>query len=122
MEFKNKKAIYLQITDHICDEILSGRYPEDGDISSKLPSVREYAAQVEVNANTVARSFEWLQAHNIVVVRRGLGNFVAPGAKEEIESLRREEFFTHQLPDLFREMHKLGITIEEVLERYRTHR
>lgn len=122
MEFKNQKAIYLQIADHICDEILSGRYPEDGDMSSKLPSIREYAAQVEVNANTVARSFEWLQAHNIVVVRRGLGNFVAPGAKEEIESLRREEFFTHQLPDLFREMHKLGITIEEVLERYRTHR
>ena len=114
MDFKNQKAIYLQIADHICDEILSGRYLEDG----KLPSVREYAAQVEVNVNTVTRSFEWLQLHDIVSTRRGLGNFVATGARREIEALRKEEFFNEKLPDLFRSMQALGIKMDEVVEQY----
>ncbi|MBQ9558761.1 MAG: GntR family transcriptional regulator [Bacteroidaceae bacterium] len=114
MDFKNQKAIYLQIADHICDEILSGRYLEDG----KLPSVREYAAQVEVNVNTVTRSFEWLQLHDIVTTRRGLGNFVATGARREIEALRKEEFFNEKLPDLFRSMQALGIKMDEVVEQY----
>ena len=114
MNFKNQKAIYLQIADHICDEILSGRYLEDG----KLPSVREYAAQVEVNVNTVTRSFEWLQLHDIVTTRRGLGNFVATGARREIEALRKEEFFNEKLPDLFRSMQALGIKMDEVVAQY----
>ena len=114
MDFKNQKAIYLQIAEHVMDQILSGRYPED----AKLPSVREYAADVEVNVNTVARSFEWLQLHDIVIVRRGLGNFVAPGALREIEAIRKEEFFNEQLPDLFQSMQTLGITLDEVVAQY----
>ena len=54
MNFKESKPIYLQIADRIMDEILQKIYPEDG----RIPSVREYAATVEVNANTVARSFD----------------------------------------------------------------
>ena len=54
MDFKESKAIYLQIADRICDEILLGVYPEEG----RIPSVREYAGMVEVNANTVMRSFD----------------------------------------------------------------
>jgi len=114
MEFKNQKAIYLQIADMICNDILAGQYPED----TRLPSVREFAAQVEVNVNTVARSFEWLQLHDIVSVRRGLGNYVASGAKREIEDVRRDEFFNEQLPELFITMQSLGITIKEVVEQY----
>lgn len=57
MNFKESKAIYLQIADRICDEILLGQYPEE----ERIPSVREYAAIVEVNANTVMRSFDYLQ-------------------------------------------------------------
>ena len=48
MNFKESKAIYLQIADRICDEILLGQYQEE----ERIPSVREYAAMVEVNANT----------------------------------------------------------------------
>ena len=114
MEFKNQKAIYLQIAEHIMDEILSGRYIED----SKLPSVREYAALVEVNVNTVARSFEWLQLHNVVSTRRGLGNFVATGARREIEDIRKEEFFNETLPELFQSMRTLDISMDEVVNQY----
>lgn len=114
MNFKNNKAIYLQIAESICDGILSGRYPEDG----KLPSVREFAADVEVNVNTVARSFEWLQNQNVVVTRRGLGNFVNTGAKAIVEEIRRREFFDEQVPEFFRTMRTLGITPKELLARW----
>ena len=57
MRFKDNKAIYLQIADFICDDILQGKLLED----ERIPSVREYAATVEVNANTCARAYDWLQ-------------------------------------------------------------
>lgn len=114
MNFKDQKAIYLQIAERICDSILGGEYQED----EKLPSVREYAALVEVNVNTVARSFEWLQMNEVVITRRGLGNFVNLGAKKAVEKIRRQEFFQEQLPDLFRTMRTLGIEIDEVVNEY----
>ena len=50
MNFKDQKPIYLQIAESICDSILAGKYREN----EKLPSVREFAAEVEVNVNTVS--------------------------------------------------------------------
>lgn len=111
MDFKNQKAIYLQIAESICDSILAGQYQEE----EKLPSVREFAAEVEVNVNTVARSFEWLQNQDVVITRRGLGNFVNSGAKETVTKLRRREFFEEQVPEFFRQMQALGITMEEII-------
>ena len=55
MKFKESKSIYLQIADRICDEILQGQYPEE----ERIPSVREYAGTVEVNANTVVRTYDY---------------------------------------------------------------
>ncbi|MBP5513306.1 MAG: GntR family transcriptional regulator [Bacteroidaceae bacterium] len=111
MDFKNQKAIYLQIAERIMDQILSGQYPEGG----KLPSVREYAAEVEVNVNTVARSFEWLQNQDVVVTRRGLGNFVNDGARQIVLGLRKREFFDEQVPEFFRTMKTLGVTLNEIV-------
>lgn len=112
MDFKNQKAIYLQIAENICDSILAGRYQEE----EKLPSVREFAAEVEVNVNTVARAFEWLQGQEVVVTRRGLGNFVNTGARETVTELRRREFFEEQVPEFLRQMHALGISMEEIIK------
>lgn len=114
MEFKEQKAIYLQIAEHVCDGILAGTYPE----GEKLPSVRDLATEMEVNVNTVARSMEWLQQKGVAVTRRGQGNFVATGGRAAVEQLRREEFFTEQLPDLFRVMRTLGVGIGEVVEHW----
>lgn len=111
MDFKNQKPIYLQIAESICDSILSGKYREE----EKLPSVREFAAEVEVNVNTVARSFEWLQNQDVVATRRGLGNFVNTGAREAVLKLRKREFFDEQVPDFFRTMKALNISLEEVI-------
>ena len=61
MQFKENQTIYLQIAERISDEILLGHYA----IGSRIPSVREYAALVEVNANTAMRSYEFLQTQGI---------------------------------------------------------
>lgn len=111
MEFKNNKPIFLQISEHICDEILQGTYPE----SERLPSVREYAAEVEVNANTVVRSFDWLNQKGIIFNKRGMGYYVSEGAREAVLSLRKKEFFDVQVPEFFRTMKALDITMDQVI-------
>ena len=110
MEFKNNKPIFQQIAEHLCDEILGGRYPE----GERLPSVREYAAEVEVNVNTLVRSYDWLSQKDIIFNKRGMGYFVSLGAKETIRHSLREAFFQETLPEFVGQMQKLGITVEEV--------
>ena len=110
MRFKDNKAIYLQIADLICDEILQQKLLED----ERIPSVREYAAIVEVNANTCARVYDWLQGQGIIYTKRGLGYFVCAGAKDAIRQMKRQEFMTDTLPEVARQMVNLGITMEEL--------
>jgi len=114
MIFDQHKPIFRQIADHVCDEIMLGRYA----IGARIPSVREYAVALEVNVNTVARSFEMLQNDGIIVKDRGIGFFVADKALEVIRRQRIDRFNDEYLPDLFRQMHILGISGEEIARRY----
>ena len=114
MIFKENKAIYLQIAERICDMILLGEYKEE----ERVPSVREYAAIVEVNFNTVMRSFEHLQTSGIIFNKRGIGYFVETGAGEIIHSMRKEYFLKNEINDFFRQIHMLEIPIQEVVEMY----
>ncbi len=110
MQFKDNKPIFVQIAEHICKEILSGKYSEGG----RLPSVREYASEVEVNVNTVNRSYDWLSQRNIIESKRGMGYYVSLGAVENIRQSLRETFFQETLPELIMQMKRLGITVGEV--------
>ena len=114
MKFKESKSIYLQIADRICDEILQGKYKEE----ERIPSVREYAATVEVNANTVVRSFDYLQGQDIIYNKRGLGYFVALEGRERILELRKEVFLKEELPEFFRQLKTLDISIKEIEKMY----
>ena len=104
MEFKESKPIYLQIADRICDEVLLGRYREE----ERIPSVREYAATVEVNANTAMRSFDYLQNQGIIYNKRGIGYFVAGGARRLILSLRKQHFMDDEAAALFKQLYMLA--------------
>lgn len=110
MNFSNEKAIYIQIAERLCDEILAGKYKED----ERIPSVREYAVMLEVNANTAVKSYDLLATEEVIYNKRGLGYFVAPGAKEEIRQARKKEFMKMRLPELARQMQLLDISIDEV--------
>lgn len=115
MEFSENKPIYLQITDRIMDSIIEKEFTAD----DRLPSVREYAAMVEVNANTVMRSYDWLQQQKIIYNKRGIGFFVADDAINKILSMRREIFFKEEAAYFFRRLSSFGITPEELKELYK---
>lgn len=112
--FTNDKAIYLQMADRLCDEIMAGTYADD----SRIPSVREYAVMLEVNTNTAVKAYDTLAREGIIYNRRGLGYFVSPGARERITETRRREFMDETLPDIFRRMRLLGIGIEEISNKW----
>ena len=116
MEYKNNKPIFLQIAEHICYEILGGIYLE----GERMPSVREYAAEAEVNANTIVRSFDWLSQKDIIASRRGMGYYVSLGAAERIRQNMREAFFQETLPEFVKQMQKLDISIDEVKKKLKT--
>jgi DNA-binding transcriptional regulator YhcF (GntR family) len=80
--------------------------------------VREYAATVEVNANTVVRSFDYLQGQDIIYNKRGLGYFVAQGGRERILELRKEVFLRDELPEFFRQLEMLDIPLSDVEKMY----
>ena len=88
MIFRDNLSIYQQIAERICDEILDNKFPP----GERIPSIREYAALVEVNANTVVRSYEWLQQQEIIFNKRGIGYYVSPDGKHRIKEMRRKRF------------------------------
>ena len=114
MNFKDNKAIYLQIADRIGDQILSGALTAEG----KVPSVRELAAEIEVNANTVARTYEDLQQCGVIFTKRGLGYFVSPDASEKIIAMRREQLMQGEMDYFFGQLKAVGITPTELQEKY----
>ncbi len=114
MIFKERQSIYLQIADRISDEILAGTYQP----GERVPSVREYAVMIEVNLNTVMRSYDTLQSWGILDMRRGLGYFVAENAVETILSRRREAFKSVQAAEFFETARTLGLTPQELSDLY----
>ena len=115
MTFTNDKAIYIQMADRLCDEILADKYKDD----DRIPSVREYSVLLEVNTNTAVKAYDELARANIIYNKRGLGYFVTPGAKKQILKERKQEFMKQRLPELFRQMALLDITIDDVANAYK---
>ena len=110
MDFRKQKPIYLQIADHLSEQVLQGALTPD----DRMPSVRDVAASMGVNPNTVMRSFDYLQQEEIIYQRRGVGYFVSPDAKEKILAEQRREFLEEELPYIRQRMKTLGISIDEL--------
>jgi len=114
MNFKEKEAIYLQIADRMSEHIMLGKWKPD----EKIPSVREMAGELQVNPNTVMRTYEHLQNQEIIFNKRGMGHYVAVDAIKKIKNLRKERFLQQELPDFFRSLYLLDISFEEMQKRY----
>ena len=108
MQFSDDKPIWRQIYELIAMRILSDEWPE----GSRIVSVRELAQEVGVNPNTVMRSYERLDGDGIIFNRRGIGFFVAEGAKEHIREIERRKFLDEELPKLSERLNLLGLVIE----------
>ncbi|MDR3217982.1 MAG: GntR family transcriptional regulator [Dysgonamonadaceae bacterium] len=114
MEFKETQAIFLQIATYVCEQILLGRWSE-GD---RILSVREMGAALEVNPNTVIRTYEFLQNKEIIFNKRGVGYFINENAEQKIIEFRRKEFLEQELPLIFKNMKLLGMTLEAFDKEY----
>ncbi len=112
MEFDSNKPIYIQIADNICERILSGELKQAG----RIPSVREWGAQIGVNPNTVARSYELLSDRKVIYNQRGIGFFIANDAVDVIRSSERKKFIEEEVPAFKNRAALLGVELSEILK------
>jgi len=117
MKFKKNQSIYLQIEDLVCEHIITGKWA----VGYKISSVRELAANIEVNPNTVMRAYTHLQEAGIISNKRGIGYFVSDGAPEKVLEMHRKEFIQEELPEIFKKMRLLNMGLEEFEKLYNQH-
>src|SRR5690349_7878390 len=101
----HEKPVYVRLRETIADAILSGQF-RDGD---PLPSVRALAAEQSANPLTVAKAYQGFQDEGLVTVRRGVGLFVAPGARARLRDGERRRFVEEEWPAIQERMNRLGI-------------
>ncbi len=99
------KPVYVRISEVIADAILAGRFT-DGD---PLPSVRALAAEEGANPLTVAKAYQGFQDNGLILVKRGVGMFVAPGARAKLRATERDQFIKSEWPAIRARMDQLGI-------------
>ena len=110
-----EKPVYVRLHETIADAILAGKYG-DGD---SLPSVRAFAAEQQANPLTVAKAYQGFQDEGLIVVKRGVGMFVAPGARARLSDSERNRFLKEEWPEIRARMRRLGVDPAELLERER---
>jgi GntR family transcriptional regulator len=109
----HEKPVYVRLRETIADAILTGVYG-DGD---PLPSVRALAADEQANPLTVAKAYQGFQDDGLIVVKRGVGMFVAPGARARLREGERSRFLEEEWPTIRARMGRLGIEPASLLDR-----
>lgn len=107
-----EKSIYLQIKEMIEQDILRDILLEE----ERVPSTNELAKLYAINPATAAKGVNLLVEEGILYKKRGIGMFVASGAKEAIRKKRREHFFENYVKGMLTEAANLGISKEELIE------
>lgn len=109
--------IYRQLRDRVVAMILDGALNE-GDA---LPSVRQVAADFQINPLTVSKAYQELVDEQLVEKRRGLGMYVMEGAREALLKSERERFLREEWPAIYARLKRMGIEIEALLDAARKH-
>lgn len=107
----HEKPVYVRLREVIADAIIAGQY-RDGD---PLPSVRALAAEQGANPLTVAKAYQGFQDEGFIIVKRGVGMFVAPGAAVRLRTSQRDDFIANEWPMIRNRMARLGIDPAELL-------
>ena len=115
LKTQHEKPVYVRLRETISDAILAGQY-KDGD---PLPSVRALAIEESANPLTVAKAYQGFQDEGLIIVRRGVGMFVAPGARARLMELERDRFLKVEWPAIRERMSRLGLDPAELVERER---
>jgi GntR family transcriptional regulator len=110
---QHDKPVYVRLRETIADAILAGTY-SDGD---PLPSVRALAAEEQANPLTVAKAYQGFQDEGLIVVKRGVGMFVAAGARARLRDSERTRFVSEEWPQIRARMKRLGLDPVQLLDR-----
>ena len=110
---QDDRPVYLRLRDTIAATILDGKV-RDGD---PLPSVRSLAVEYGVNPLTVAKAYQTFQDEGLVVVKRGVGMFVAEGASARLRESARKEFLEQRWPAIAAHIRRLDLDVEDLVER-----
>jgi DNA-binding transcriptional regulator YhcF (GntR family) len=108
----DSRPIFVQIAERIEDDIIEGGLPEE----SQVPSTNQFASFYQINPATAAKGVNLLVDQGILYKKRGVGMFVATGARAKLMEKRREQFFEQYVITMIREAEKLGITVEQLME------
>ena len=114
MEFKASPAIYLQIAEYVCENILLGKWA----LGDRIVSIRDLAVTMEVNPNTVQRAYDFLQQKEIISNKRGIGYYINEDAMDRILHFRREQFMEHELPVFMRNIYLMKMDISDIRPLY----
>ncbi len=106
------RPIFQQIAEKIEDDIIEGRLPEE----NQVPSTNQFAAFYQINPATAAKGVNLLVDQEILYKKRGIGMFVASGAKAALVEKRKQQFFDQYIVSMLREAAKLGISPGQVTE------
>jgi len=111
MAWNDNTPIYRQLRDRVVAMILDGVLKQ-GDA---LPSVRQVAADFQINPITVSKAYQELVDENLVEKRRGLGMYVTEGARSALLKSEREHFLHNEWPALFARLERMGLDLESLL-------
>lgn len=107
------RPVYLKLRDCIAAAILDGKV-RDGDA---LPSVRSLASKHGANPLTVAKAYQTFQEDGLIVVKRGVGMFVAEGATAKLRANERRDFLDRRWPAIVDQIRRLDLDVEDLIER-----
>ena len=110
MQLSEDKPIFLQIYEGIEDAVVSGAFPEEG----QIPSITEFSVNYKINPATALKGINLLVDDNIIYKKRGVGMFVQTGAVETLRAKRKEGFYDRFVASLVAEAKRLGIGREEL--------
>ncbi|RHW45619.1 GntR family transcriptional regulator [Bombilactobacillus bombi] len=108
MKFKDNVPIYLQIKDIINRQIIAGKYS----LGAKIPSVRDLSVKLEVNINTIQKAVNELVQEEVVVTKRGLGNFVTENM-QVVDELK-DQLIKQTIADMYESLTAMGLDQGEI--------
>ena len=111
--WNDSQPIYWQLKDRTVAMILDGTLAE----GEALPSVRNVAAELQLNPITLSKSYQALVEEGLVEKRRGLGMFVCEGARRKLVASERAKFLNDEWPATLARIEQLGLSMEDLLEK-----
>ncbi|EFU39727.1 transcriptional regulator, GntR family protein [Paenibacillus vortex V453] len=114
-QIDDSRPIFMQIADKIEDDIIEARLPEE----TQVPSTNQFAAFYQINPATAAKGVNLLVDQGILYKKRGIGMFVASGARERLIEKRKTEFYEQYVVAMVKEAAKLGISKDQLSEMIR---